>query len=421
LQWIDLHDVGFGECIVLGGRKRKIFMVDCGSKSRRLDEDWLFRDYVAVIAEKYEKAKERSFLLTHYHQDHYSGLPLLLRGNPHYFDRIYLPCCPVNEDGVPLLIELTILIEAFVTGAGTETVKMNGANLRLFAEICNLATTEVIYTLEAGDILEFDGEDYHVLWPPKEGYCFSPKLEALVEECNRLLRTSTDPCAESFLQLKEELCDGYIRCMESFASQTSADAKERQACVDDLLLLLDELNRLLPRLYLLRISDYVRALLCDRKTVMAVSEEINGSSLVLSSSRVLLTGDATPDTMEAISEDLEERYEIVKAPHHGTKSCWWDGFDDLEMTHLLISNGAGRGGGKIAVEYAGLNALHHCTGADHCAYLEEGNDCCNKDIDCSLCKPSRADPTGCRKPRCNLFLVSRYKSHTCNCEMLRGE
>lgn len=416
MQWMELHDIGFGECGVLGGRQQEILMVDCGSLNQRLDEDWLLRDYVAVIGEKYGGASERSFLLSHFHKDHYCGLPLLLRGDPYYFDRIYIPCCPVNEKGAPLLMELSILIDAFVTGPGTATVKMNGANLRFFHEICKLATTEVIYTLEAGDVLEFDGADYEVLWPPKECYPFSPVLEALVAESEALLRQSGDPCADAFLFLKGQLCDAYIRCMDAFAYRTQADSVERQACLTDLTLLLEELNRLLPRLHVLRVAQQVRALLCDRGTVMAVSREINGSSLILSSPQILLTGDATPETMERIAPLLHEHYDVVKVPHHGTASCWWDGFGEMGITHLLISNGKARCGGKIAAEYAGLNALHHCTGADNCAHLAAGNSCCNAALYCPQCMPETANPTQCRQNRCNLYIASRNSSHPCRCE-----
>lgn len=415
MQWIELHDVGFGECVVIGGRKKEILMIDCGSLSPRLEEDWLFRDYVTVIGEKYEEAEERSFLLSHFHKDHYCGLPLLLRGNPHYFDRIYIPCCPVNENGIPLLMELTILIEAFVSGPGTETVKMNGANLRFFKEICDLATTEVIYTLQAGDILEFDETEYAVLWPPKENYPFKPELEALVEDCEQILKSSSDPCAESFLILKEQLCSAYVRCMDAFGYRTHADAEERQACVNDLLLLFDELNALLPRLHVLRVADEVRALLCDRSKVMAVGYEINGTSLVLSSPDVLLTGDAMPETMERIAPQLQETYTVVKAPHHGTESAWWDGFAEMGITHLLISNGKAKSGGKICTNYAELNTLHHCTGADHCAHLEDGNPCCNEQLYCLQCVPEDGCPTRCRKNQCNMHIASRNPCHPCRC------
>ncbi|MDD5952358.1 MAG: MBL fold metallo-hydrolase [Oscillospiraceae bacterium] len=415
MEWVKLHDVGFGECVVVGGSHGEILMVDCGTLRPRLDDQRLFREDVPVIASQYANASERSFLLSHFHKDHYCGLPLLLRGDPQYFDRIYVPCCPVDRKGVPLLMELAIFIESFVTGPGAETVRMNGANLRFFREICTLATTETIYTLSAGDLLEFDDEMYEVLWPPKENYPFSPELIGLVDEANRILSTSRDSCADAFLVLKDQLCAAYIRCMDAFAYETTADQQERQDCVEDLFHLLDELNDLLPYLHTLRVAQRVSELLKDRSKVLAVGREINGSSLILSSERLLLTGDATPETMGRIAPMLHDSYEVVKAPHHGTQSCWWDGFTDLGITHLLISNGRVRGGGKIARAYGSLNALHHCTGVNHCACYEETGRCCNEGLYCPLCVPETADPTRCRIRGCPIYVGSFWELHPCRC------
>ena len=414
MQWVKQHDVGFGECVVIGGKHREILMVDCGTIRPRLADGTLFREYVEQIQDQYGSAEERSFLLSHFHKDHYCGLPLLLRGDPQYFDRIYIPCCPVDHRGVPLLTELSIWIESFVTGAGSETVKMNGANLRFFREICNLATTEVIYTLGAGDILEFDKEDYTILWPPEKNYPFSLTLRKLIASCNAILRESYDPCAESFLILKRQLCESYVRCMKSFSPETDADQSERQKCVEDLFDLMQELNWLLPYLHTMRVANRVSALLHDRATIMAVSHEINGSSLVLSSEKVLFTGDATPETMNRIAPNLQEAYMLVKAPHHGTESCWWEGFSEMGIRHLLISNGVGCGG-KIASQYAALNVLHHCTGADHCQHIDAGNSCCNASLYCPECSPCRANPTQCRRPGCSVYLEGRTYSHPCRC------
>ena len=65
------HDVGFGECVVIGGKYREILMVDCGTIRPRLADGTLFREYVEQIQDQYGSAEERSFLLSHFHKDHY--------------------------------------------------------------------------------------------------------------------------------------------------------------------------------------------------------------------------------------------------------------------------------------------------------------------------------------------------------------
>ena len=39
MQYIELHNVEYGECIVLGGGRGEILMVDCGSMNRVRRED----------------------------------------------------------------------------------------------------------------------------------------------------------------------------------------------------------------------------------------------------------------------------------------------------------------------------------------------------------------------------------------------
>ena len=415
MQWMELHDVGFGECAVLGGKKQEILMTDCGSLNLRLSGGILFSEYAASLTERYGEASERSFLLTHFHKDHYGGLPAILRRSPHFFDRIYLPCCPTDENGIPFFMELTVLIDAFVTGPGVETVKMNAAALRFFQKICDLSGTEQIFTLEAGDELLFDGETYRVLWPPKENYPFSKDLGELVREADHILSRSTDSSAGAFLELKQSLCDTYKTCMEAFSYCTEAEEAERIRSIQELHRMTKELNALLPGLHVLSAGQKVRDLLCDRRTVMDVSNEINGSSIILSSERVLLTGDAVPETLERLKEELREEYEIVKAPHHGTQSTWWDGFSDMGIEHLLISNGVASAGGKIASEYAALNAMHHCTGGDHCLYAEETGTCCNESLYCPISTPKKDLPTNCRRNDCRIFLAGTETCHPCDC------
>ena len=38
MQWLELHNVEYGECIVLGGAHHDILMVDCGSINQKIRE-----------------------------------------------------------------------------------------------------------------------------------------------------------------------------------------------------------------------------------------------------------------------------------------------------------------------------------------------------------------------------------------------
>ena len=71
MQWMEMHQVGFGECVVLGGRKKEILMIDCGSLRGRLDDGTLFSDYTRQISERYGRAKT-----AHLSADPFSQRPL---------------------------------------------------------------------------------------------------------------------------------------------------------------------------------------------------------------------------------------------------------------------------------------------------------------------------------------------------------
>ena len=89
MHFIDIHDVGYGECIVFEGEKNEILMVDCGSMNTILKNSHIkFKDYVSdFIMPRYDDALEKSFLLTHFHRDHFCGLKYILKKQKKFFEK----------------------------------------------------------------------------------------------------------------------------------------------------------------------------------------------------------------------------------------------------------------------------------------------------------------------------------------------
>ena len=116
MQWLEMHNVEYGECIVLGGAKNDILMVDCGSINQKIREgDVAFRSYVnPTLVNRYSGKASRSFLLTHYHRDHLCGLLQILKTRPDYFDRIFLPAPPLDKRGTPLLLEFALYVYVII-------------------------------------------------------------------------------------------------------------------------------------------------------------------------------------------------------------------------------------------------------------------------------------------------------------------
>ncbi len=425
MQWIVLHDVGFGECLVLGGNRRDILMVDCGSVSPWLDTEgrWRFSDYLEKIRQQTGGAEERTFLLTHFHKDHVCGLPMLLKADPFYFQKIYLPASPLDARGIPLLLELSIFTDAFVPKQAMVS-RLSAGMLHTFGRIAALAGTEVLYTLQQGDSFMFDGVAYDVLWPPRSPYPFPPGCVELSMQAGRILQRHPSETVQAFLELKDELCRAYVRCVDALAQNTQSDAAERQACVEDIRLLIRDLNYLLPSLRSLPVADRIAGLFCGQEYSRAYSDAVNGASLIFhnrwegatSYEDVLFTGDATPAAMDAVRAQLRGDYYIVKAPHHGTAAGWWEGFSSMRISHVLISRGVGGPGGEIDPQYAQLNALCHCTSAAACGVAQLYG-CCNRRLQCTETSPGGKGAGECRKESCGIFTTGPGRKIRCLCDI----
>ena len=133
MRYLELHNVEYGECVVFGGAKDEILMVDCGSMNRVRDEDG--RELTECIGEgilsRYRNAPSRAFLLSHCHRDHLSGLWGLLGKEPKYFSQIYLPANPCDRLGRALLLEFALFVFVFQRDR-TDYARANVASLRLF-------------------------------------------------------------------------------------------------------------------------------------------------------------------------------------------------------------------------------------------------------------------------------------------------
>jgi glyoxylase-like metal-dependent hydrolase (beta-lactamase superfamily II) len=183
MEWLEMHNVEYGECVVLGGKKGDILMVDCGSMNVKIREnDLLFTDYITeYLMPRYADAVERQFLLTHFHLDHLSGFRQILKERPMYFHRIFLPVSPADRYGRPLLIEFALYVFAFL-GGQSDYARMSISALRIFEKLRGICGTDSLFTLARGASFRFDDSDYDVLWPPAEEYSFPELFASAVDD-----------------------------------------------------------------------------------------------------------------------------------------------------------------------------------------------------------------------------------------------
>ena len=388
MDWLELVNMEYGECVVLGSRSRSILMVDCGSVSQKLREgDVPLDQWVESIARRYEGAMDRYFLLTHFHRDHLSGFQKLLDCREGYFSRVFLPRTPVDSQGNPLLLEYALFAYLFAQPQ-SDSFQVNTWCVKAFRTLGERLGQDRIFTLGAGDTFHFDGVEYEALWPRVENYPFEAQLAAALEGLNVLFSSPFQPaCVQRFLELKESFLALYCKCCQAFAASHRALPEKRRAYLEHLNSVLEELEALREELNLTPEAHDVREALEDPINAGAYTSAVNGASVVFHNRRrkgpseqdILLTGDATPETLLEIMDQLYDGYFILKAPHHGTASGYSTLFRDMSAAHLLISNGEYHAGGAVAQEYIDWEgAVRHCTGTGACKWFKASQGCCNR-------------------------------------------
>lgn len=427
MKTIDLHNVEYGECIVLNGHDRNILMVDCGSNNQKIREhDTSFSSYVnPVLLDLYGNCAERSFLLTHFHRDHLCGFSQILAVKPDWFHRIFLPAQPCDQYGSPLLLEFALFVYAFLQHQ-TDYAIVNVSSLRILEKAVKLTPHTQVFPVGQGDSFSFDGVTYDVLWPPRREYIFSDLFAGAVEEMNICLSSPFLPeCARQFLALKNAFCQAYLACCTGGPLNEQYVAK----CVQ----LLSEIDELIPSVNLLPSAPDIQEILNRPATIAAYTEELNAASVIFHNHRtqeastddILMTGDASPETMDALANLLYEDYFIIKAPHHGTASHWSHLLSEISASHILISNGDYQKAGKIAAEYPELSAIKHCTNSSACDWSAGSGCSCNRMAVCYDLESGAGLTIKCpfvrgdqQKPDCNIYIVSQSGRRSCLCDNL---
>lgn len=433
MRWIEMHDVEYGECIVLGGEDRTIFMVDCGSMNQYVRDGEVSLDLrFNSIAVRYETMMDRFFLLTHYHRDHLCGLKKILDGNPGYFSKVYLPVMPVDGAGHPVSLDFALFAHVFLSPQ-SDSAQVNTACVSMFTWLDKVMGSDRIFTVGAGDLFRFDGKDYQVLWPRKEGFSFDESLCSAVEQLNILFSSPFLPdYQQAFLSLKEEFLSLYVQCCGAFSAAGRAVPEERTRLLEELSRVLNEIDALKPQLNLCPRAHDVREILENPVYAGAYSDCCNASSVVFHNLRtseagfedILMTGDAPPEVLEGLQDELYDGYNILKAPHHGTASAFSTMFTEMSAAHILISNGEYHAGGAIAQQYVDLqDSIRHCTSNRACKWFSASGACCNRlcycydqtageglVIKCPSVQNSR------KEPGCAIRVVAPSGERCCICE-----
>ena len=423
---IELHDVEYGDCTVLVGHDQSILMVDCGSVSQYVRQDNVdICTRFDAIFRRYAAAKERRFLLTHYHRDHISGFLYQLQHDPHYFDRVYLPAIPGTAENAPIL-ELALFARHFAPPQ-SDFAQINTACLKIFELLRKTVGAARIVTLRAGDAFFFDNTRYAVLSPAITDFPYAEALTDAVTALNASL--SPFSAAREFLHLKADYIAAYLACQNAFAPTNPPAEIQRENLLYHLSALWERLESLRGTMEDLPAVQTVREILSDNALRTLYTETQNDLSLVFHNIRtktgcmdILFPGDASAAVLDDLAPQLYDSYYAVKPPHHGTDSHYPQVFHTVEAAHFLLSNGEYHAGGNISGRYIAAESIKHCTNTAACPWFAENKSCCSRLLRCfeqpaagalTLKCPAAA---GNRRTPCNIYVFGHSGVRGCHCD-----
>lgn len=383
-----MFNVDFGESIMISDNLNiNNLLIDYGSE---LDTNI---DYIEnKIYDIKSENRNIDAMMTHFHEDHINGFINLSSKNPNFFNKIYIPnvFSPYlktdfnNISYVQIEVILFFLIEC--------KFKLNNNKLSLFELLkALLAFDGEIHILQRGDTFKLADTEYITLWPN-------------ISEIN-FMKFFTEKHLEEFLHtigqekynqfnLVNKINEISDILNKTFLKMTRLEGK-KEINIEELKKRIEELSDIAKKIKYDKRKEELdiwikKIALNANKISIVFQNEINNPE-----NNILMTGDIDKyrlgwiiNNKLKIKIDIHKEFNIIKAPHHGTKTYF---FGDLPKSkNIIISNGktpTPNTRGKISSAYKIYEengTLIRCTNLsdERCDFLENGIRCrgiCNKD------------------------------------------
>lgn len=367
IKEIEIYNVNFGDCFICSGDDGKM-LVDFGSTKE------IHPLVKAEVNNSLMSAKEKIFMLSHFHDDHKNGIADIDANIK--FNRIYLPNF---FDKDILTFEFACLLRS---GLSSQSGAMALNLLMCIPSLAkNINSETVIDFCKRGDHKTNNGlDDLRILWPEtdKFSYDFKSVYSEMLKDIEEAKQKAVDVATTK-----------YHEALFRISSRDYSQEKETDAI---------ELGKI--------VDNFIEEFCEDKKVIrlgLSLSRKIsklqNEISLCFDNVRynggtnsrnVLFLGDLPRKFFKIINGDktlpLAEKYSAIKVPHHGTKNYY---VEDLpESTHLMISNGKANSGWEISTLY-GLrynDRIFHCTNYTYACEFEKA---------CRYCESSEKGQGNC--------------------------
>ena len=305
---IRAYNCQFGDCYCIFDSSANPLYVDfgihrrCGYNSNRYDS----------IIKDIKSFGQKDFLLTHYHEDHYSGLIRMMENNENHktFGTVYLPFIPLDDEQTKeaLLIIKLILTNGILRFKNDIEALKKLSFIRLLDSVYK-ATNEIVF-LKKGNQLR---DKYKVLWP---------EIGIVVEDINR--NNPLNP------EVSEGLHSISIGLLGVLRNKEDNRLRELQ---DEYISFASKVIKTI-KFYVSKTNNISN----EHCIVFHNIEEAEGEN-------ILFTGDLGKKRIwDKLERELHSSYFAIKIPHHGTAGYYHDFTNYVrENSYMLIPNGRAKG------------------------------------------------------------------------------
>ena len=366
---IEMYNCYFGDCFCLRSEEKAVYidfgihpssLKGCKTNAQQLREDRHDKIAQIILNEKVSQ----DFLLTHYHEDHYSGLLYMIKYYKKHpmvwrkvFDKFYIP----DIWNYPDYSMIAVCILEDILKNCKLSKKRRSYSLYELVSFFILNVKDIVF-VKKGTELKFQDKcvalwpDLDILnidaWAILEEYAngnaeFTRELLNIAQKLQYIVVENSEFSFQAMYEIIE-LTDGFIdKYSDSLTSAGNVPMQEEKKYI-----------------YLNTFANNISIVFQNREQC---------------DSNYLFTGDITPNYMKKIENDttypLHKTFKYIKIPHHGTDRLYFD-FTKYNPQMVLIPNGQCKTDSyKISKRYVDDfkdNVSVYCSNSNWCAENPNG-------------------------------------------------
>lgn len=344
---IRMYNVQYGECFLLCEGNQAL-VVDFGSDTPSILQN------TANNIKSCATNRELSILMSHFHCDHINGLWETDLNRHVHFRNVFIPDifamrnCSVQLD----MLQLVVLEDIF----NSIILQNKPIKITLFQLLLSLIEGHSrIRFLKRGSNFYFGSMQYQVLWPCFDTLHVDPRVEKSVIEILDAMDLVSYKESDSFLptdtnnHINLGVIDNFIdELLNAYNLMSREDyspnqiVKQVQEAYGTMELQLAKKAQELSADVMTKIKHEIKSMHSQGNRISIVFQDKADKY----QSKILMTGDCKTVDLNRMLDNsiasspgyrISQKYEVIKAPHHGTKSHFCSRFPS--KAKFMISNG----------------------------------------------------------------------------------